>query len=449
MYFGYNKILIMTKPKHNIFASIAACLFLMNCSSSTGSKIEPTNYDKTNLPEPYTSKSVKNFSKVLPWTKGRTPLAPVGFTVTKFADDFVNPRWIYEAGNGDIFIAESNTILSGILKFGAKISRKISTQHLGESKNRITLLRNYNKTGRPEMRFTFAENLNQPLGMLQLNNHFYVANTDGLYQFDYNLGDTLLNGKGKKLVDLPAGGYNNHWTRNIIANKAGNKIYITVGSGSNIAEHGMQNEKRRANIIEVNLDGSGERIFASGLRNPVGMGWAPGTNTLFTAVNERDELGNDLVPDYFTSVQEGGFYGWPYSYFGQHTDPRMKDDPRPDMVAKAIIPDVSLGAHTASLGLAFYDKNTFPLKYHNGVFIGQHGSWNRQQLAGYKVMFIPFTNGKPSGAPEEFLTGFIADPLKDEVYGRPVGVTVLKDGSLLVADDVSNIIWRVKANNQQ
>ncbi len=426
--------------------AILGCLFLNSCSSSTGTKIEPTSYNKNNLPAPFASKSVKNFSKVLPWPAGKMPIAPAGFTVSKFADGLVNPRWIYETSNGDVFIAESNTILSGILKFGAKISRKISTQHLGESKNRITLFRNFNGSGQPQKRFTFALNLNQPLGMLQLKNHFYIANTDGLYQFDYIPGDTILKGAGKKIVDLPAGGYNNHWTRNIIANKSGTKIYITVGSGSNSGEHGMENEKRRANILEVNEDGSGEHIFASGLRNPVGMGWAPGTNTLFTAVNERDELGNDLVPDYFTSVQEGGFYGWPYSYFGQHADPRMKEDPHPDMVAKAIIPDVSLGAHTASLGLAFYDKSAFPVKYHNGAFIGQHGSWNRQQLAGYKVMFLPFANGRPSGPPQDFLTGFIVDPLKDEVYGRPVGVAVLQDGSLLVADDVSNIIWRVKAN---
>ena len=279
--------------------------------------------------------------------------------------------------------------------------------------------------------------------MLVLGNHFYIANTDGLFLYNYAAGDTLLKGEGKKIVALPAGGYNNHWTRNIIANKAGTKIYISVGSGSNNAENGMENEVRRANILEVNTDGSGERIYASGLRNPVGMGWATGTNTLWTAVNERDKLGNDLVPDYLTSIKDGGFYGWPYSYFGQNLDPRMNTKQRPELVVKAIVPDVSLGAHTASLGLAFYDKTVFPAKYHNGAFIGQHGSWNRSELSGYKVVFVPFADGKPSGQPQDFLTGFIVDPLKDEVYGRPVGVSILADGSILVADDVSNLIWRV------
>jgi glucose/arabinose dehydrogenase len=424
----------------------AGLYFITGCSDITGTVVQPVSYSKDSLPAPYATKSVKNFSKVIGWPAGKTPVAPPGFTVTKFANGLQNPRWIYVAGNGDIFVAESNTILSGLLKFGAKISRKISTQHYGESKNRITLFRDANKDGIPESRFTFAENLNQPFGMLVLNNHFYVANTDGVYLYNYNPGDTQLTGPAKKIIDLPAGGYNNHWTRNLLANKTGDKIYITVGSGSNNAEHGMKNEVRRANILEINPDGTGERIYASGLRNPVGMGWAQGTNTLWTAVNERDELGNDLVPDYLTSVQEGGFYGWPYSYFGRHLDPGMKDDPQPDLVAKAIVPDVSLGAHTASLGLAFYDKTAFPPAYQNGAFIGQHGSWNRQQLAGYKVMFVPFANGKPSGPPQDFLTGFMVDPLKDEVYGRPVGVAVLPDGSMLVADDVSNLIWRVSAN---
>ncbi len=251
--------------------------------------------------------------------------------------------------------------------------------------------------------------------------------------------------KEKKSVDLPAGGYNNHWTRNIITNAQKNKLYITVGSGSNVAEHGIDNEIRRANILETNLDGSGEKIYASGLRNPVGLDWAPGTQTLWTAVNERDNLGDDLVPDYITSVKEGGFYGWPYAYFGQHEDPRRKGE-RPDLVQNAIVPDVDMGPHTASLGLVFYTKNNFPEKYRGGAFVAQHGSWNRSELSGYKVMFVPFKNGKPSGKPEDFLTGFIANENKSEVYGRPVGVAVLPDGSLLVSDDGGNIIWRVIYN---
>jgi glucose/arabinose dehydrogenase len=400
----------------------------------------------TTLPAPYASKSKTNFSKVTGWTAGKIPTAPQGFTVTKFADGLDHPRWIYVAANGDVFIAESNTILKGIKKIGAKISRKIKTQHYGTSANRITMFRDKNKDGIFESRFVFAEKLNQPFGMLILNDHFYIANTDALLMYDYKLGDTILGAAGKKIVALPAGGYNNHWSRNIIANKKGDKIYISIGSGSNAGEHGMENETRRANIIEINPDGSGEKIYASGLRNPVGMDWAPGTSTLWTTVNERDGLGDDLVPDYLTSVKEGGFYGWPYAYFGKNLDPRMKDKQRPDLVEKTIVPDVALGSHTASLGLTFYDKQSFPSKYHHGAFVGQHGSWNRKTIAGYKVVFVPFTNGKPSGAPEDFLTGFIANVAKSEVHGRPVGVTLLNDGSMLVADDVTNIIWRVSSN---
>ncbi len=412
-------------------------------------RIKAQNNPATNnsLPAPYASKSAKNFSKVIGWKEGTAPVAPAGFTVTKFADGLDHPRWIYVAANGDIFIAESNTILKGIKKLGAKLSRKIKTQHVGESADRITLFRDNNKDGLPDERFVFAENLNQPFGMLIMGNHFYVANTDALLRFDYKPGDNRLSGKGNKLLSLPAGKYNRHWSRNIIVNKKGDKIYIAVGSGSNVAENGLDKEIRRANILEINTDGSNERIYASGLRNPVGMGWAPGTNTLWTAVNERDELGDDLVPDYLTSVKDGGFYGWPFSYFGQHEDPRMATKPRPDLVSKAIIPDVALGSHTASLGLVFYDKTLFPSKYHNGAFIAQHGSWNRKELSGYKIVFVPFENGKPSGQPQDFLTGFKVEGSTDsEVRGRPVDVALLPDGSMLVTDDVSNTIWRVNFN---
>lgn len=399
------------------------------------------------LPAPFATKSCKNFSKVIGWKDGAIPLAPAGFTVTKFADGFEHPRWLYVAENGDIFVAESNTILKGILKLGAKISRKIKTQHIGNSANRITMFRDNNKDGVPEKRYVFAENLNQPFGMLILNKHFYVGNTDALLRFNYNMGDTALVGKGDAIVSLPAGKYNRHWARNIITNKAQDKIYIAVGSGSNVAEKGLENEIRRACILEVKPDGTGEKLFASGLRNPAGMAWAPGTNTLWTAVNERDELGDELVPDYFTHVEEGGFYGWPFAYYGKHPDPRMKDHPRPDLVEKTITPDVSLGSHTASLGLVFYTGKSFPSRYQNGAFIAQHGSWNRKELAGYKVMFVPFANGKPSGPPEDFLTGFTVSGSDDsEVRGRPVDVALLADGSMLVTDDVSNTIWRVSIN---
>ncbi len=437
----------MTKIILTVFLIITAlaCGNTRSHKESAKSKMDSGFYSGDTLPPPFATESARNFSKVIGWPAGKTPVAPQGFVVTRFADSLDNPRWIYVGNNGDVFIAESNTILKGLKKIGAKISRKIKTQHLGESAGRITMFRDADKDGIYETRFVFAEELNQPLGMLILNDHFYIANTDAVLQFNYKKGDTALTSEGKQIVALPAGGYNNHWTRNIIANKAGNKIYVTVGSGSNVAEHGIDKEARRANILELNPDGTGEKVFASGLRNPVGMAWATGTNTLWTAVNERDGLGDDLVPDYITSVKEGGFYGWPYAYFGSNEDPRMKDEPRPDLVSKTIVPDIGLGSHTASLGLAFYDKQSFPAKYHNGAFVGQHGSWNRSSLSGYKVLFVPFANGKPSGKPEDFLTGFIANADKSEVYGRPVCVALLADGSMLVTDDASNVIWQVSA----
>jgi glucose/arabinose dehydrogenase len=303
-------------------------------------------------------------------------------------------------------------------------------------------MRDENKDGIYEVREEFLSQLNRPFGMLIMGNYFYVANTDALLRYPYTVGEKVIKSKGEKILDLPAGGYNNHWTRNIIASADGKKILISVGSGSNVGENGMDKEERRANILEVDPNGKGERIFATGLRNPVGMDFEPTTHTLWTAVNERDELGDDLVPDYITSVKEGGFYGWPYSYFGQHEDPRLKGQ-RPDLVKKAIVPDIPVGSHTASLGLAFYKAKAFPEKYRNGVFVAQHGSWNRSVLSGYKVLFVPFKNGKASGIPEDFLTGFIADPAKSKVYGRPVCVVVLPDGSLLVSDDASNTLWQI------
>ncbi len=438
----------MTRNRLISLSVLAGIILLAACAN--GDRANKTlisgRHSANELPGPYETKSVKNFSKVIGWKDGSMPLAPAGFTITKFADSLDHPRWIYVGNSGDVFIAESNTILKGMLKFGAKISRKIKTQHIGVSANRITMFRDANKDGIPEQRFVFAENLNQPFGMLILGDHFYVANTDALLKFDYKPGDNKLTGKGTPIVALPAGSHNRHWARNIITNKTETKIYIAVGSGTNVAEKGLDNEIRRACILEVNPDGSGEKIYAAGLRNPAGMDWAPGTNTLWTAVNERDELGDELVPDYLTSVKEGGFYGWPFAYYGPHEDPRMKDHQRPDLVSKTITPDVSLGSHTASLGLLFYDKKSFPSKYQNGAFIAQHGSWNRKQLAGYKVVFVPFTNGKPTGQPEDFLTGFMVEGSRDsEVRGRPVDVALLADGSMLVTDDVSNTIWRVSA----
>jgi len=372
------------------------------------------------LPPPFATKSATTRSSIVDWPAGKMPVAPEGFTVTKFADKLNNPRWTYIAPNNDIFVAES-------------------------SADRITVFRDKDQDGRFETRGTYLTGLNRPFGMLVLKNYFYVANTDGVYRYAYASANMKITSEGKKIMDLPAGGYNNHWTRNLIANNDGTKIYVTVGSGSNVAEHGIEHEARRACIIEINPDGSGEKIYASGLRNPVGVDWNPETGELWTAVNERDGLGDDLVPDYITSVKQGGFYGWPYSYFGNHLDPRMEGQGK-DLAAKAIVPDVPVGNHTASLGLAFYDNNSFPAQYKNGAFVGQHGSWNRSKISGYKVIFVPFKNGKPSGKPQDFLTGFIADANEADVYGRPVAVTVMNDGSLLVNDDGSNTIWKVSAN---
>ncbi len=401
--------------------------------------------DTVNLPLPYATPSAKVFVKVNGWKDDEKPVAPQGFIVTKFASGLENPRWAYVAPNGDIFVSESGTRQKKKIRSDEKEEFfKSKAQNFG-SANRITLLRDKDKDGIYESKYSYIAGLNQPIGVLILKNYFYVANTDELLRFDYHADDTSIQGNAKKLVELPGGGYNNHWTRNIIANTDGSKIYISVGSGSNVAEHGMDNEIRRANILEINPDGSGEKIYASGLRNPVGMDWVPGTNTLWTAVNERDELGDDLVPDYATSVQRDGFYGWPYSYFGHHVDPRHAGE-RPDLVNKAIVPDVPLGSHTASLGLVFYRGNAFPEKYRNGMFIGQHGSWNRSVLSGYKVVFVPFKDGKPSGMPEDFLTGFIEDEDKKTVHGRPVCVAELPDGSLLVTDDAAKTIWQVKVS---
>ena len=399
---------------------------------------------KDTLPPPHATKSVLDFSNVVGWKDGNTPKAPEGFMVNKFADGFNNPRWITVAPNGDVLIAESNGSTNIFKKVGGALIGAAKADNLNKSANRITLIR-LNANGDIILRVPFLEGLNQPFGMLFLGKSFYVANTDGLMRYPYKTGQTKITSAGQMILKLPAGKHNRHWTRNLIANTEGTKIYIAVGSGTNVGEAGLDNEIRRADILEINPDGTGEHIYASGLRNPVGMGWAPGSHTLWTAVNERDYLGDNLVPDYLTSVKPGGFYGWPFSYFGQHVDDRVKEK-HPELVKKAIVPDIDLGSHTASLGLAFYTKKEFPAKYHNGAFIAQHGSYNRSELSGYKVLFVPFANGKPTGKPRDFLTGFISDPIKKKVFGRPVGVFIMPDGSMLVTDDIANTIWKVKAN---
>lgn len=426
---------------NSIKNTLSLLIFVMISNVSSAQEYK----ERVNLPKPYATKSVKNFSKVLGWKNDQKPIAPEGFTVTKFADKLENPRWLYIAENGDVFVAESGTRIPKEKRSDEKDEFfKSKSQNFG-SANRITLFRDKDKDGVYESKYSYLSGLNQPFGMLVLNNYFYVANSDELLRFPYNSKDSINSGKEEKILELPSGGYNNHWTRNIITNPEKTKIYITVGSASNVAEHGMLEEIRRANILEINPDGTEEKIYASGLRNPNGMDWAPGSKNLWTAVNERDDLGDELVPDYATSVKEGGFYGWPYSYFGGNEDPSHKGE-RPDLVKKAIVPDIALGSHTASLGLVFYRNDAFPEKYKNGMFIGQHGSWNRSVISGYKVIFVPFKDGKPSGKPEDFLTGFVANASKSEVYGRPADVAVLADGSLLVTDDAAKVIWRITAD---
>ncbi len=424
--------------KYNVF-SLAATLLLCNAVYSQTSLKSGPRADTLSLEK--SGKSVKNFSKVVGWKDGETPLAPAGFSVTKYSGGLENPRKMYVLPNGDVLVAEAATINSGIKKAGAVIVGAAKSENQHVSVKRITLLRYTKGTGMADVKEIFLENLEQPFGMLLLDGWLYVANTNSLIRYPYKTGQTKMTAKGEKILDLNGNG--RHWTRNLLASEDGKKIYIAVGSSSNIAEHGMDKEKMRANILEINRDGSGLKVFASGLRNPVGMAWYPGTHTLWATVNERDELGDNLVPDYFTKVKPGGFYGWPYSYWGQHVDTRVKDQ-KPELVKKAVVPDLSLGNHVAPLGMAFYTKSTFPAKYHNGAFIAEHGSWNSSKLQGYKVVFVPFSNGEP-GKPEDFLTGFIADPNGIEVHGRPVDVVQLADGSMLVSDDVTNIIWRVTA----
>jgi glucose/arabinose dehydrogenase len=397
------------------------------------------------LPPPEPAK-VKNFSTAGKWASTAAPKAPDGFRVSRFAEELVSPRWLYVLPNGDVLVAEASTKSKPPKTAEDKEKQKLLRQagNMRESADRITLLRDADGDGMAEHRSVLLSGLNQPFGMLWLNGNLYVANTDGILRFPWDGKRSPIEAKGDKILTLPAGGYNNHWTRNLIANPAGTRIYVSVGSASNAAEHGLEEEKRRANILEITPDGSGERIYASGLRNPNGMDWQPGTNTLWTAVNERDNIGDDLVPDYITSVREGGFYGWPWSYFGSNVDKRVQPQ-RSDLVGKAIVPDFAVGAHTASLGLVFYRGTTYPERYRGGVFVGQHGSWNRTEFSGYKVIFVPFRNGRPVQPVEDFLTGFLADPKTGRTNGRPAGVAVDRTGALLVADDTGDVVWRVSA----
>jgi glucose/arabinose dehydrogenase len=381
------------------------------------------------------------------WPAGAKPMAAAGLTVEAFATGLDHPRWLYVLPNGDVLVAESNAPERP--EEGKGIKGRVygaAQKYAGAgvpSANRITLLRDADGDGVAETKNIFLKSLHSPFGMALIGNDFYVANTDAIMRFAYAENQTEIAGAGEKVADLPAGPLNHHWTKNIIASPDGMKLYSTVGSNSNVGENGLDKEEGRAAIQELTLATGAIRIFASGLRNPNGMAWEPQTQTLWTVVNERDELGSDLVPDYLTSVKDGAFYGWPFSYYGQHIDARPPQ--RPDMVAKAVAPDYALGNHTASLGLTFYDGTLLPPPFRGGAFIGQHGSWNRNPPSGYKVIFVPFSNGRPSGAPIDVLTGFLQD---GNAFGRPVGVTVDRTGALLVADDVGNTVWRVVPSNR-
>ncbi|OOH80997.1 sorbosone dehydrogenase [Pseudomonas koreensis] len=421
---------------------------LAACGETSSLQVSDGTGPSPKLPEPNkTLIPTVNIAPAIGWPAGGKPTAAAGTQVAAFAEGLDHPRWLYVLPNGDVLVAETNAPpkpddSSGIR--GWVMKKVMGKAGAGvPSPNRITLLRDADHDGVAETRTVFLQNLNSPFGMTLVGNDLYVADTDRLLRFNYEPGATEIKSQPIKVVDLPGGTLNHHWTKNVIASKDGSKLYVTVGSNSNVGENGLDKEEGRAAIWEVDRATGNHRIFASGIRNPNGLAWEPKSGTLWTAVNERDEIGSDLVPDYITSVKDGGFYGWPFSYYGQHVDVRVSPQ-NPDLVAKAIAPDYAVGPHTASLGLSFAEGNTLPAQFKEGAFIGQHGSWNRKPHSGYKVIFVPFTGGKPSGKPVDVLTGFLD---KDEnALGRPVGVVIDQQGGLLVADDVGNKVWRVSAS---
>jgi glucose/arabinose dehydrogenase len=425
--------------------TLAACAEVAQLPIAAGTGPAPT------LPPPrHTLLPTVNIAPAEGWPSGATPRAAAGMQVTAFASGLDHPRWLCVLPNGDVLVAETNAppkpddgkglrgwVMGLVMKrAGAAVP----------SANRITLLRDTDGDGIADQRSILLDGLNSPFGMALVGNDLYVANSDAVLRFPYASGSTRITAPGVKLVELPAGAINHHWTKNLIASGDGSKLYVTVGSNSNVGERGIQAEAERAAIWEVDRQTGAHRIFASGLRNPNGLAWevqsAAGSTALWTVVNERDELGSDLVPDYLTSVRDGAFYGWPYSYYGQHVDERVQPA-RPDRVAAAVVPDYAVGPHTASLGLASSSGTTLPVAFAHGMFVGQHGSWNRRPHSGYKVIFVPFAGGLPAGAPIDVLTGFLSDD--GHAFGRPVGVALDKTGALLVADDVGNAVWRVSA----
>jgi len=420
---------------------------LAACGESSTLKVSDGTGPSPQLPEPNkTLIPTVNIAPAIGWPDGMKPTAAAGTQVTAFAEGLDHPRWLYVLPNGDVLVAETNAPpkpddAKGIR--GWVMEKVMGRAGAGvPSPNRITLLRDADHDGVAETRTVFLENLNSPFGMTLVGNDLYVADSDKLLRFPYQPGQTAITQAGTTVVDLPGGSINHHWTKNVVASKDGSKLYVSVGSNSNVGENGLEAEQGRAAIWEVDRASGQHRIFASGLRNPNGMAWEPQSGKLWTAVNERDEIGSDLVPDYITSVKDGAFYGWPFSYYGQHVDVRVTPQD-PALVAKAIAPDYAVGPHTASLGLTFAEGSKLPAPFVNGAFIGEHGSWNRKPHSGYKVIFVPFEGGKPKGQPVDVLTGFLD---KDEnAMGRPVGVVIDQQGDLLVADDVGNKVWRVSA----
>ena len=425
-------------------AAISVIAILLCGAAAQSQEYAPGFGPNPQLPEPeHSLVPTLNIAPAKGWPAEALPSASKGMQVTAFAKDLEHPRWLYVLPNGDVLVAETDAPPrpaegKGLKAWFTSFFMKRAGSTRKSSPNRITLLRDADGDGVAEIKRTFLTGLDSPFGMALVGDAFYVADTDALLRFRYD-GENVSQ-TGEKVADLPGGPIDHHWTKNVIASEDGKKLYVTVGSNSNVGENGLDKEKDRAAILEIDANTGKSRVYASGLRNPVGLGWQPQSKQLWTVVNERDELGNHVPPDYLTSVKDGGFYGWPYSYFGQHLDERVKEQ-RPDLVTKALVPDYGLGAHTASLGLAFYDGKLLSQHFEGGAFIGQHGSWNREPHSGYKVIFVPFKDGQPSGPPEDILTGFVdAD---GNARGRPVGVAIDKKGGLLVADDVGNTIWRV------
>jgi len=438
----------MKKPF--VLVSLSVALLVAGCGESATLPVSAGTGPTPRLPPP--NKTLIPTVHIAPaqgWRDGARPTPGNGVTVSAYATGLDHPRWLHVLPNGDVLVAETNAPPrpddnKGVRAYFMQQAKKQAGAGT-PSANRITLLRGLRDDGTAELKTVFLDNLNSPFGMALVGNDFYVANTDAVVRYLYAPGQTRIEAAGTRLVDLPAGRLNHHWTKSLIASPDGSKLYATVGSNSNVAENGMAVEEGRAAIWEIDRATGRHRVFASGIRNPNGMAWAVGPGgapVLWTVANERDEIGSDLVPDYLTSVRDGGFYGWPYSYYGQNVDTRA-EPPNPELVAKAIVPDYALGPHTASLGLTSAEGARLPAPFASGVFVGQHGSWNRRPHSGYKVIFIPFVDGRPQGEPIDVLTGFLTEDGK--ANGRPVGVAIDKTGALLVADDVGNVIWRVTA----